>query len=242
LPASASKNAQGQRDEGLIAPRWHTSALIFSILFVATTGTLLGHGPVTPAGLTTASSRIAGMYLPMLLMQWGLMAYIGYVGRAARARNVILDLLGKRWGSPARAFVDIALAAVAGALIVGSELAWAKGFGAARSASVASLLPTNAAERIVWAAVAMSVGFCEEVVYRGYLQSQLRAFTGSIALAIVVQAALFGVAHGDQGAVAMLRFALYGLALGALAHARRSLVPGIICHVGIDLMAGLIAG
>ncbi len=40
----------------------------------------------------------------------------------------------------------------------------------------------------------------------------------------------------------MIRLAAYGLALGALARWRRSLLPGILCHVAIDLASGLLRG
>jgi len=51
---------------------------------------------------------------------------------------------------------------------------------------------------------------------------------------------LFGLAHAQQGAFAALRIAAYGLLLGALAHFRRSLLPCIACHVGIDLVAAVV--
>jgi membrane protease YdiL (CAAX protease family) len=243
LPGPTRKNAQSARDESPVAPPWHTAALIFLILFVAATGTLLGRrGSAAPLPSMPSSARIVALYFPMLLMQWGLMAYVGYVGRPDRARNRVVRLLGKYWDSFQRAVIDLALAVVTGTLIIAIEILWAHRFGQARNASVASLLPATFAERIIWAIVAVSVGFCEEVVYRGYLQIQLAAFTRSAALAIAMQATLFGIAHGDQGATAVLRFALYGLVLGGLAKARASLWPGIICHIGIDLMAGLIAG
>jgi hypothetical protein len=86
--------------------------------------------------------------------------------------------------------------------------------------------------------LAVSVGFCEEVVFRGYLQTQLTAFTGSRGLGIVLQAALFGIAHAEQGGASALRITGYGIILGGLAQLRRSLLPGIVSHVAIDLVSG----
>jgi hypothetical protein len=37
----------------------------------------------------------------------------------------------------------------------------------------------------------------------------------------------------------MARFFVYAVGLGALALGRRSLVPGILAHAGLDLFAGL---
>ncbi len=94
----------------------------------------------------------------------------------------------------------------------------------------------------MWAAVAVSVGFCEEVVFRGYLQRQFEGFWGKPWLAVGLQALLFGVAHGEQGASAVARAALYGVGFGALARWRRSLLPGVLCHAWTDLASGLLRG
>ncbi|WP_437760941.1 CPBP family intramembrane glutamic endopeptidase [Sorangium sp. So ce1389] len=55
-----------------------------------------------------------------------------------------------------------------------------------------------------------------------------------------MQAALFGLAHGEQGWGAMARIAAYGLAFGALARWRQSLWPGILCHAWTNLASGLL--
>jgi membrane protease YdiL (CAAX protease family) len=104
-----------------------------------------------------------------------------------------------------------------------------------------TLLPRDGSERTAWIVVAVSVGFCEELVYRGYLQTQLTAFTGSFRVAIFAQALLFGITHGERGGVAVAVAAVCGLVLGFLARARRRLHPGIVSHVAIDLLAGLAA-
>ncbi|HEY0463966.1 MAG TPA: CPBP family intramembrane glutamic endopeptidase, partial [Polyangiaceae bacterium] len=63
----------------------------------------------------------------------------------------------------------------------------------------------------------------------------------SPALGLVLQALLFGLAHLEQGAGAASRIGAYGLVLGLLARRRASLVPGIVCHIGIDLASGLLS-
>jgi membrane protease YdiL (CAAX protease family) len=208
------------------------------IVAVAVTGAILrSRGDVANIS-GHASSRIATAYLPVILVEWGLAAYVGRLG-AERSR--IPFLLGTRWNTFGRAIADVALALALGALIEGTELAWNHLQGGVRSASVVALLPVTGAERLTWILVAVSVGFCEELVYRGYLQMQMSAFTKSTTLAVALQAALFGVAHAEQGMAVIVRFAVYGLALGALAQARRSLLPGIACHVGVDIAAGWMA-
>jgi membrane protease YdiL (CAAX protease family) len=91
----------------------------------------------------------------------------------------------------------------------------------------------------VWGFVAVSAGFCEEVVYRGYLQTQLTAFAGYWTVGAFAQAVLFGIAHGEQDALVAARFAFYGLILGILCSARQSLAAAIICHVSPDFLSGI---
>ncbi len=50
----------------------------------------------------------------------------------------------------------------------------------------------------MWVILAVAAGICEEFMFRGYLQKQFLAITGSDAAAVVLQA-FFGVAHSYQG-------------------------------------------
>jgi membrane protease YdiL (CAAX protease family) len=134
---------------------------------------------------------------------------------------------------------DVALAASGWLLLEASEIAWNALGGRGVAGSVAAWLPRTGVERVAWIVVSVSVGVSEELVYRGYLQKQLGAYARRRGAGIVLQAALFGIAHADQGAAAAIRFAVYGIAFGALAR-WRGLLPGMICHVGIDVASGLL--
>ena len=228
------------RKDAALAPRWHTALLVALILLVFVTGSLLqGHGGVQLPSRVPAeprSSRLVSVYLPLLLVNWGLSLY---VTRLFLPRNELQELLGRGWSRPRHACVDIALA-IALAVLIRVLDAWLQRVAVGPNAALSSLLPSTGAERLAWVLVASSVGFCEEVVYRGYLQRQLSAFCGSASAGIVLQALLFGLAHGEQGPAAALRVGLYGLLFGALARTRRSLLPGILCHVGLDLASGLL--
>jgi membrane protease YdiL (CAAX protease family) len=215
-----------------LAPRWHTALLIGLILAVAVTGIVLarsGAALVQPS----AHGRILGAYVPLLVATVGLTLYACLV---ARPRGTLRALLGRGWDSVARAGTDLVLAAGVGLVVEAAEAVAAAG----RNGAVGALLPHTGAEKAAWMLVAVTVGFCEEVVYRGYLQTQLAAFTGRASVAVALQAVLFGVAHAEQGPAVAVRFAVYGLLFGALARWRRSLVPGIVAHVGIDLASGLL--
>lgn len=221
----------------LIAPRWHTALFVLLVIGVAAAGTLAASSSgAVPRG-SPASGPPWVAFLPLLFVE-GMLVF--WVARVARPRSVLSELIGVRPDSR-RAIGDLRWALGAALVIVGIELAWKTAFGATRAPSVAAMLPHTAAERIGWVAVAATVGFCEEVIYRGYLQAQLHAFTRSAAVAIVGSAVIFGVAHLEQGPAAALRIAFAGAVLGVVARKRSSLVPGILCHAGIDAAAGLFA-
>jgi membrane protease YdiL (CAAX protease family) len=227
------------RDREALAPPWHTAALIAVIVSVAALGTLLTRGGVAVAAPVAPASRIPVLYLQMLLVAWGLLFYVCRVGRP---RSALGALVGQGWTSAGRAAGDLALAASAWLLILTGETVWMRLFATEAGASVAAMLPHTVPARVAWAIVAVSVGLTEEVVYRGYLQTQFAAFTGRPRVAWVLQAVLFGLAHAEQGPAAVVRLAAYGLMLGALARWRRSLVPGIVAHVWTDLASGLFHG
>ena len=228
-------------DKATLAPLWHTALLIVLIVSVAVTGAVLSAygAPVdrVPRAGAGAGAALALTYAPILFVQWSLLFYVCRIGRP---RSALGPLIGKRWGSVKGAFADIALATVGWLIIRFSELGWRQAFGPRQDAAIVAMLPHSDAAKVGWVLVAASVGFSEEVVYRGYLQTQLTAITGRIFLGIALQAVLFGVAHGNQGLGAVVRIGLYGLALGVLAQGRRSLIPGILCHVGTDLASGLL--
>jgi membrane protease YdiL (CAAX protease family) len=198
-----------------IAPRWHTAALVALIVAVALTGTF-AHVSAAPA------ARISAVYVPAILVQGAL---VFWVSRAFRPRSVLRELVGRA------SIADVAIALALAAIVIGSELVFGSSSGPG-----APILPRTGPERAVWLAVAASVGFAEELVYRGYFIVQFRAFTRSSTVAIVLSALIFAIAHANQGALAMLRFTVYAILFGAVAVQRRSLVPTILCHIGIDMI------
>jgi membrane protease YdiL (CAAX protease family) len=237
LPRERSRDAPRSEIEDLLAPPWHTTALIVLMVAVAATGTWLSRQG-GPAAAPATGSPLVTLYLPMIVVQWGLTLYVCRIGRP---RNALRQLIGRGWNRHlGPVMLDVALAALVWLLIGASEMAVGR-HGGARSAAALAMLPHTPLERAAWVLVAGSAGFCEEVVYRGYLQTQLTGFTGRASFGIVLQSILFGIAHGEQGPAPAMRFAVYGCVFGVLARWRRSLLPGMACHIGIDLASGLLA-
>jgi membrane protease YdiL (CAAX protease family) len=235
-------NEPGPDAPSSLAPRRHTAALVALIVSVATAGLLLGRTTPTGAGVNGspgAASRILNVYLPLIVVQVGLVLYVARIGRRSSA---LTALIGRRWTTFRRAALDVAIAAVGFGAVYAVEATWSSALGVNHNAPAAFVLPHGVAERLVFVAVALAVGFGEEVVYRGYLLVQLGAFSGSVMAGVVLQGVLFGLAHADQGIAAALRLTLYGIGFGAMARARRSLLPSMLAHAAIDLCSGLLHG
>src|SRR5581483_6964885 len=102
---------------------------------------------------------------------------------------------------------------------------------------VAALLPRTAAERWLFAGLALTAGVCEEVLYRGFGLAGLRWLApglGHPAL-ILITAAAFGLAHLYQGPPGVVLTGLAGAYLAWVAIATGSLVPAMILHALLDL-------
>lgn len=215
----------------LLAPAWHTRALVGLLLAVALTGSLL-----EPAALQTQTARslIVRAYLPLVLVNLMLCLYATGVGLQ---RTILAKLLGWRWAEHGRLPTDLATAAGLALAVVAAENGLQRWLGLPESVAAHGLMPSSVGEKLVWAPVAAFVGFAEELVYRGYLQRQLAALSGWLPVGVLAQAALFGMAHAEQGPEAVARFACYACAFGCVAAWRRSLLPGVLTHVMIDWLA-----
>jgi membrane protease YdiL (CAAX protease family) len=100
------------------------------------------------------------------------------------------------------------------------------------------LMPRNAAEASVFAMLVATVSLCEEFLYRGFAFALfLRVFHSSIA-SLVASSLLFGIGHLYQGRRGVLLTSLLGLVFGGVRIFTGSLVPGVIAHFVVDLLAG----
>ena len=105
-----------------------------------------------------------------------------------------------------------------------------------------NMLPQRPLEIGIYLLLALTAGFCEEVIFRGYLQRQFGALTKSAAGGIVLQAIAFGAGHGYQGWRYMVVITVFGSMFGVLAYWRRSLRPGMIAHFVQDGVGGVVGG
>jgi hypothetical protein len=92
------------------------------------------------------------------------------------------------------------------------------------------MVPQNVLEASAFLAAALTAGFVEEFVFRGYLQRQITAFSGSVVIGSALQIFLFIQGHYFQGLVRLIPVALFGLLFTVLSLWRKSLRPGMIAH------------
>lgn len=111
--------------------------------------------------------------------------------------------------------------------------------GAEESPLVRFLLPRTGAERWGFAAVSAVAGVGEEYLFRGFLLHGLADWTGSAWLAVGVVSAAFGVGHGYQRAIGIVRAGVLGALLSLPVLLTGSLYPAIVAHFWINLAIGL---
>jgi membrane protease YdiL (CAAX protease family) len=225
--------------DAAIAPvaSWrHTGRLVAIFVVLGASGLLLHRGaPPTPAA-PGPHPPLAALYASLIAAEWLLFRLVT-AGLKAKG-NDWRTLMG-RTGSGGG---DVARDALLGVLLCA---AWVTAVLVVRSSSTdpagPSLLPQSALETALWIVLSLSAGFCEEITFRGYFQRQFEACAHRPAVALALQAALFGIAHGYQGLPSVLAIAGYGVIFGALALWRGSLRPGIVAHALTDLALGLLA-
>lgn len=104
------------------------------------------------------------------------------------------------------------------------------------------IMPRTTHERIGFIAVALTAGLCEEILYRGWLPWALGGWTGSLPAGFALAAVAFALGHAYQGRNGVMLTGLLALFLGAVAWFTKSLVPGQLLHVAIDLVNGIAVG
>ncbi|MBZ5718863.1 MAG: CPBP family intramembrane metalloprotease [Acidobacteriia bacterium] len=224
-----------QANSGLIAPAWHTAAVLV-VLFGFSAFS------VWRASQTTASNQgpraRAVSYVVIMVFEWLTVAFIGW---GVRRRGIrIADLIAGSWPKWTAILRDLGIAMLF--LVLSNVVLGIMRFAlkATPTRAMRDIIPQTPAEIGLWIVLALTAGFCEEVIFRGYLQKQLGLMTKSAAAGLVLQGIVFGACHGYQGAKFMITIAVYGCLFGWLAYQRRSLRPGMIAHFLQDGVTGLV--
>jgi uncharacterized protein len=103
--------------------------------------------------------------------------------------------------------------------------------------SVEPMVPHTAAEWRLWPAAALTAGFCEEILFRGFLTAVVASFAG-LAIAVVVSVVAFGFFHAYYGPKGILKTGIFGLVMSLIALLAHSLIPVILIHAAADYISG----
>jgi hypothetical protein len=234
--ASSQPISSAPNKRALVAPLWHTIVLVVVILGIA----LLQSRQPHQLDSVQLKSRLP-LYAAQILFELILFAYVWLLGLRLTGTPVS-ELIGGKWASLRDMVQDIRVAVMFWIVVAGVLLVLNKVLGenAGGLRAVKALLPQGPLEMALWVVVCVTAGFCEEFVFRGYLQSQFVALTGRAEWAIVLQALVFGAGHGYQGMKGMITIAIYGAMFGILAAMSKSLRPGMIQHAGQDIFSGIV--
>ncbi len=225
--------APARPSKSLLAPWWHTVILIGLLLLASVNGTRGKHA------LGTSKVRL---YLWSMGWEWML---AGFVWLGTRKRIRLRDLIGGRWATAEDFFLDVVYAVpfwicAAIVLVIGAKLMHLDQAGKIETMrkQLGFLTPGSNLELAVWFGVSLTAGFCEEIIFRGYLQRQFAAIADSMMLGVLFSAIVFGASHGYEGAPRMILIGIYGLMFGLLAWWRKSLRAGMMAHAWHDALSG----
>jgi hypothetical protein len=219
-------------------PYWHTAVLVMVLGVLSLANAKSGHG-------ARSSQGHVRIYLATMIYEWLFTGYVWWGLR--RAGGSLRELVGGRWKSVEDFLLDIAIA-VGGWLTVLVVIAFAAiAMGMNQPGSIDDarkqigfLAPQSGVEVLLWICLSATAGFCEEVLFRGYLQKQFTRLLRNRWIALVVVSTLFGLGHGYEGSQRMVLIALLGLALGVMSMVRKSLRPAMVAHTLQDTISGLL--
>jgi membrane protease YdiL (CAAX protease family) len=187
----------------------------------------------------TSADRMA-VYASTIAFQW---LAAGVTAWRALARGMDAALLGMSLRDPVYAVAAGGAMALALGLLQFASLRQLSRIPVARRGrlqQIASrLMPQDLKETLPFVAVVCTVSVCEEFLYRGFAFGLFWRLSGnSLFAAVVGSSALFAVGHLYQGWRGVASTFVVGLLFAGARAQSGSLVPSIMAHLVVDLMAG----
>ncbi|MFN3932725.1 MAG: CPBP family intramembrane glutamic endopeptidase [Brevundimonas sp.] len=175
-------------------------------------------------------------YLAIVAVLWALAFWVLYLSPLA-----VLVAAPQALLSPivAAALTAAVLAAMLAPVVAGAAHAPTREKVVAATASVAYMLPRSNREMVLFAAVSITAGICEELIFRAFLPRYFMAepFGFSMLPAVAVSALMFALAHAGQGWRGMIVAAAGALFFSGAYYATGTLLVPIVLHVVLDLRA-----
>lgn len=224
--------APRQKLTAQVAPWWHTLLLIVLLVAVSVLSArqVQGRG-IASHHISRYSFGLIFEWILLLLTWWGV-----------RLRHISLaEILGFRRGLRAWA-EDFGAAAIfwvmAMIILAAIGIILRLAHLATVEKQLGALAPNTPLQMLLWIALSLSAGFCEETLFRGYFFRQFSSAAHRVWIGVVASSLLFGIGHGYEGAAGMIAITAFGALFCALVLARHSLRPGMIAHAWHDIFTG----
>ncbi|HEY1253734.1 MAG TPA: type II CAAX endopeptidase family protein [Terracidiphilus sp.] len=221
-----------------VASYLHTLGLlgIFAAV-IAVSYALQGHASPNSGPPESVRRNVIPLLFSSLAFGWGTLYFV-WVGVHWKGGNLFC-LTGRRWRSLRDLLRDLAIAAPFWVLWEATAFGVRSLLGPSQATRANdTMFPVRGIIEIpLWIIVSTTAGFCEELIFRGYLMRQLHALSGSIWLAVLGQGVFFGLMH-PRGWKAMTVISVLGVLYGALAAWRNDLKPGMLAHAWGDMWEG----
>jgi CAAX protease family protein len=157
---------------------------------------------------------------------------IAFVGIRRRGRITWQEVVGAKWKSWQATIRDlgIALGALLTMAVIGNLSNAVLGPLQHDAAAFHWMVAQNIIEALAFLVAALTAGFVEEFLFRGYIQRQCLALCGSTILASALQVLIFTQGHFYQGWIRLVPVLLIGVVLTIVALWRKTLIPGMMAH------------
>lgn len=178
-------------------------------------------------------------YVRTMALEWALAA-AALVAWAAAGRP--FASLGFTLGAGATAWLGVALGALACAALIVQMIVVLRSphlAGQVRAACepLRDFLPRDEREARTFAALSVTAGICEEILYRGFALAVLTPLAGTVG-AVALTSFGFGLGHAYQGASGFVKTTAIGLLMAGLFLLSGSLWMPILLHAVLDLTSG----
>ena len=174
----------------------------------------------------------AQAYVSTIISLWILAAATLAVAWASGYERALLGL--KPLDAQSTALIAVVLTIAGIAILFAFHRA-----GVREPAIMRELLPASRGDRVLFPGGSITAGWCEDIVFRGFLIHAIVAATSSVPAALILSSGAFGVAHAYQQPAGALRAGLLGLILAVPFVLTGSIIPSIVAHLAIDMLSGL---
>lgn len=213
----------------MIAPLWHTCIVFILYLAIYSLSAIrLGGHDLSSIVKDVPERVVLVICLDILIV---LVVSLGLLFN----ETAIHDVFGERWAHRSHWLKDIIFGVFLSIIMFGIDLLITTIVPSSTSKFTPALNPRSEFDLVMELLLAVSGGFSEEVIFRGYFLRQIQSLTGSDGIALLGQGVLFVLAHGlhQELAGVMVEYSL-GLIFGLVVIKRKSLLPAMVAHTLVD--------